>query len=247
MGSAGMQIATRLSVALLLLAASCVGSDDSCGGPTSDLPFCGGDDDRSPDDGEGSGEPGTSNPPPAGEPEAPSDAGASSGADDDGADDAAAGDAGVCSPVEPVKCMGASSEITAAGQSPVGPVAVSSLAISYLTGMLPGTRLSFDATISGQPGRLEANLLFAAGASPVAPAGTYLALPGGPSEVQVSLSGCGLAAPSLAARIEIYEHDRVALDGTSGVLRGALVITEPGWDLTIPFETHQACLEVSQP
>ncbi len=232
-------VGAGLLTAFLSVGGACVNQDDSCGGPTSDFPFC--DDDRGPDDGEG----------------ASGDNGGGGGKDpvtSPPATDGGAGDAGTCEPALPIACEGVITPLEVQGQCHLGPVTVTGVALMYSVSAAPepgmGLRYAasfdFTALIAGERAVIRAAAGYLSKPGAATRPGSYGWGAPDPDAHASAFSSCPEPALELRAGITIHEHAPVSLaPGGSGVLRGELRLLEPGWDLTVPFEIHQACRETA--
>ena len=217
------RLAVGLWTLLLSGVGACVSQGDACGGPTSDLPVCGGE----------------REPPTSGA----SDAGVSG--DTDG------GDTCMPQPIEcegavtplDVKGTSPSGPVVVTGVALHYRVRTCSVDPSRLCYW---ASLSFLATINGQPDVLRAygshvvNVMehsggrFGWGADPYMP---------------LSLSGtCALWPDEYRATLEFYARDPVSLaPGGGGVMVGELSAVQDGWNLIVPFEISQACSQSLAP
>jgi len=253
-------------LALLLSSSGCTKDADSCGGPTSDFPFCG---DKSSEDA----------PPASRGPYAPGDQvdldgdGASDGVAVDGNDDGKAdgvdtnddgapdeelpapGDGGVPGEGGPScnlatdYCTGEAAKVDVTGEAPLGAIHVDGIELHYTTGLVYTTELKFLAELDGERVTLSATLPGITGdqSSPAAPVGVYTS--GKPdSGVSFDFNSCAEAQVSraeLTATVEIFEHSELSTSKAGqGSLKGELRVQQMGWELTVPFTLDQACSEL---
>ncbi len=234
--SGGLLMAFGGLMTLMTGAPACVSQNPSCGGPTSDLPYCDHEDsDPTQEEGvtggsTGGGNTGNGSPPGA----ADSDAGVS------------IEDGDVSCVPEPVKCFVAPTPLAVEGTSPEGAVTIASVSLDYISAYKDPMLLRFDALIAGRPQSLRIAPQGEPEAEQVVVPGSYVtgsADPGHALDVQF---GCFDNPVRLAATLDIFEHTRVSMTQAGlGMLRGELRVTEAGWGLTIPFVIDLACREVT--
>lgn len=241
-----------------LLPLGCTSDSDSCGGPTSDFPFC--------DDGEpSSGNPGEGSEPPSVQVGDPVDVdgdgkpdgravdsnadGEADGVDFDG--DGAADvplpgrDAGVPMPdagclVKPLSCRGSETPLSATGTAPAGEIRIDSVGLTYEQAFTPLTLLEFHGSVAGEPLAIRAGLFPRGDVDPlhVVPPAVYASPPlGNNTFEQLSCA----ASSALSAEVVVLEHSEVGLTSPSGILRGELRLKQPGFQLSVPFEITQGC------
>lgn len=238
--------------ALSALTAGCESGDaDSCGGPTSDFPYCGDEDQNGglPDDGVGAEAPAVGDPIDL-DGDGQSDGravdtdgdGEADGVDTDGDGAAEAPlppvpDGGVCA-ASPPPCDGVVIPLGVQGSSGHAELAINSVALQYITADAPQTLLTFLGAAAGEPIAIEAPLAArSSGAkAEVVPAGTYE----GTELTTFRVLSCEDSSP-LEASVEVFEHEEVGITEPSGLLRGVLRVSETGWSLEVPFEISQAC------
>jgi len=252
-------------LALWFATSGCTKDADSCGGPTSDFPFC----DKSSEDA----------PPASRGPFKPGDAvdldgdGTADGVAVDGNDDGQAdgvdtnndgasdeelplprdggvpAEGGASCDLGAGYCVGEATKLDITGQSPPGAIHVDGVELQYTTGLVYTTELRFLAELDGERVILSATLPGSTGdqPSPAAPAGVYTS--GKPdSGVSFQFSSCAEAQVSraeLAATLEVFEHSELSTSKAGqGSLKGELRVQQMGWALTVPFTLGQACSEL---
>lgn len=253
-------------VALWLSSSGCTKDADSCGGPTSDFPFCG-------DKGSEDAPPASRGPFKPGDPVDLDGDGTADGVAVDGNDDGQAdgvdtnadgsgdeelpspgdggapGEGGASCDLGTGHCIGETMKLDITGQAPQGAIHIDGVELHYTTGVLHTTELKFLADLDGERVTLSATLPGSTGEpwSPAAPVGVYTS--GQPDAgVSFELNSCAEAQAvraELAATLEVFEHSELSTSKAGqGSLKGELRVQQTGWELRVPFTLDQACSEL---
>lgn len=149
-------------------------------------------------------------------------------------------------------CVVEPAAVNAMGQSPLGPVLVTQLALVYYTGFDYGTELSLIGSAGGRPILLSARVDTGSRADhpngPLCAPGRYESgLPSGTARaLSSSLTYCDKTRALDGAVLTVARHDGplngpVSGSDTAVSFEGMLTVEGGGWSLQVPFSLSRPC------